>query len=293
MEFHQLKTFITVARTGNVTKAASELNTTPPSVSGHIKLLEEEFGVILFTRTSRGMKITPQGEILKSRANDILMASNEFYKTAHAFQNIVKGHLKLGINADPDCLKISESVKNIYKKYPGLNLEIIPSNTEEILQSVETGELDCGFVFGEHASKHLDFIPLTKVDLVIVIPTKFKAKYAHASYKDIAELPWIMPSNLCPFLNTVRAILDKKGIELTNTVFANDDIIKTALINDGVAVTVLEKQAALDLVHDKKVFIWKGSEPLETSLSIINSKQRPDDILIKTLVYYIQKTWKC
>ena len=102
-----------------------------------------------------------------------------------------------------------------------------------------------------------------------------------------------MPSNLCPFLNTVRAILDKKGIELTDTVFANDDITKTALINDGVAVTVLEKQEALGLVDDKKVFIWKGSERLETSLSVIYSKQRSDDILIKTLVYYIQKSWEC
>ena len=292
MEFHQLKTFITVANTGNVTKAASELNTTPPSVSGHIKLLEEEFGVILFTRTSRGMKITPQGEILKSRANDILMASNEFYKTANAFHNIVKGHLKLGINAEPDYLKIPESVKNIYKKHPELNLEIIPSNTEEILKSVKTGELDCGFAFGEHSSKHLDFIPLAKVDLAIVIPIQFKEEYTNTSYKDIAKLPWIVPSNLCPFLNTVRAILDKKNIELTNTVFANDDITKTALINDGVAVTVLEEQAALGLVHDKKAFIWKGPEPLETSLSIVYSKQRSDDILIKTLVYYIQKSWE-
>ena len=293
MEFHQLKTFITVARTCNVTKAASELNTTPPSVSGHIKLLEEEFGVILFTRTSRGMKITSQGEILKSRANDILMASNEFYKTAHAFRNIVKGHLKLGINAEPDYLKIPGTVKNIYKKHPGLNLEIILSNTGEILKSVETGELDCGFAFGEHAGKRLDFIPLAKVDLAIVIPTRFKEKYTHTSYKDIAELPWIVPSNLCPFLNTVRAILNKKGIELSDTVFANDDITKTALINDGVAVTVLEKQESLGLVDDKKVFIWKGPERLETSLSVIYSKQRSDDILIKTLVYYIQKSWEC
>ncbi len=293
MEFHQLKTFITVARTGNVTKAASELNTTPPSVSGHIKLLEKELGVILFTRTSKGMKITSQGEILKSRANDILKASSEFYETAYAFQNIVKGHLKLGINAEPDYLKIPETVKDIYKKHPGLNLEIILSNTGGILKSVETGELDCGFAFGKNVSKHLDFIPLTRVDLAIVIPTRFKGKHTHTSYKDIAELPWIMPSNLCPFLNTVKVILDKKGIELTNTVFANDDIIKTALINDGVAVTVLEKHEAQRLVHDKKAFIWEGLERLETNLSIIYSKQRSDDILIKTLVHYIQESWGC
>jgi len=291
MEFHQLKTFITVARTGNVTKAASELNTTPLSVSGHIKILEEELGVILFTRTSRGMKITSKGEILKSRANDILRASNEFHKTADTLQNIVKGHLKLGINADPEYLKIPEIIKKIYKNHPHLNLEIIPSNTGNILQSVETGELDCGFAFGEHANKRLDFIPLTRVDLVVAIPTRFKGKYPHTSYKDIAELPWTVPSNLCPFLNKVRAILNKKGIELTNAVFANDDITKYAMINDGVAVTVLEKQEALRLVDDKKAFIWKGPERLESNLSIIYSKQRSDDILVKTLVHYIEKSW--
>ncbi len=99
------------------------------------------------------MKITSQGEILKSRANDILTASNEFYKTANTLQNIVKGHLKLGINADPDYLKIPGIIRNIYKEHPQLNLEIIPSNTEDVLKSVETGELDLGFTFGEHSNK--------------------------------------------------------------------------------------------------------------------------------------------
>jgi len=99
-------------------------------------------------------------------------------------------------------------------------------------------------------------------------------------------------SNLCPILNKVRAVLKGKGIELTNTVFANDDITKTALINDGMAVTVLERQEALRFVHDKKAFIWKGPERLESRLSIIYSKQRFDDILVKTLVHYIQKPWK-
>ncbi len=51
MEFHQLTSFVTVARTGNLTRAAAELNTTPPAVSTHIRQLEEELGLVLFTRT--------------------------------------------------------------------------------------------------------------------------------------------------------------------------------------------------------------------------------------------------
>ncbi len=62
MEFHQLTLFVTVARTGNVTRAAAEFNTTPPVVSTHIRQLEEELRLSPVTRTSKGMRRTSEGE---------------------------------------------------------------------------------------------------------------------------------------------------------------------------------------------------------------------------------------
>jgi DNA-binding transcriptional LysR family regulator len=64
MELYQLRIFLTIARTGNLTRAAERLNASQPAVSSQIKALEEELGVTLFARTPRGMELTQEGRIL-------------------------------------------------------------------------------------------------------------------------------------------------------------------------------------------------------------------------------------
>lgn len=292
MEFHQLKTFITVAETKNVTRAASRLNTTPPSVSNHIRQLEKELDVTLFTRTPKGMKITSQGEALCLKALDILTASDEFYHTAKTLKNDIKGHVSLGINADSGYLRIPDIIKALYHQYPGINLEIVTSSSGEILKWVEAGKLDCGFVFGSHDNSRVEFVFLSRVDLVIAIPVRFKQTLKHADIKDIAALPWIFPTHMCPFLNQVRSVLDNRGIELTHKVFANDDVTKYAFIDQGIAVSVLEKHEGQSFAKRKKVFFWQGPEKFESTLSFAYSKHQSDDLLIKTITAFVKDAWK-
>ena len=61
MELYHLRTFVTVAEEGHLTRASERLFTSQPAVSAHIKALEEELGVTLFDRTPRGMQLTPAG----------------------------------------------------------------------------------------------------------------------------------------------------------------------------------------------------------------------------------------
>jgi len=291
MEFYHLNTFVTVARTGNVRKAAKLLNTTPPSVSGHIKALEEECGIRLFSRTPKGMKITAQGETLKDKALEILNLARDFHKTAAAVQHKVKGHLKLGINADSNYLKLPLIIKNLYKEYPHLHLEIENSNTGKIMNDIEQGKIDCGFVFGKYAVKNLEMIPLSFADIVIAVPYKYKASHSGSGWEELVSLPWIVPTNLCPILKTVQDFLDKKGFALSNTVFANDDITKNTLIREGAAVTAIEKNEAMYWVKEKSVFIWKNAQRLNCQLSLTYSSGRSDDILIRTIASVITKIW--
>jgi DNA-binding transcriptional LysR family regulator len=93
MEFHQLTSFVTVARTGNVTRAAAELNTTPPAVSIHIRQLEEELGLVLFTRTSRGMHLTSEGEGME--LENRIFSNDDITKAAFIEQGLAVSVLEL------------------------------------------------------------------------------------------------------------------------------------------------------------------------------------------------------
>lgn len=77
-----------------------------------------------------------------------------------------------------------------------LHLEIVPSNTGEILAGLENKEMDCGFVFGEHNVNGFEMIPLARADVAVAVPILYKKTHENAQWEDMAKLPWIVPTKL-------------------------------------------------------------------------------------------------
>ncbi|THB75316.1 MAG: LysR family transcriptional regulator [Desulfobacteraceae bacterium] len=292
MELYQLKTLISVAATGNVTRAAKILNTTPPSVSNHIRQLEEHLGITLFTRSPKGMTSTSQGKAIISKAQDILDACSDLVETARCADKEISGHVRLGTNADAAFLKLDGLIKHLFKTHPGIHLEIIASNTGDILDAVHEERLDMGFVFGSHDGNGILLSRLAVVALEIAVPMRFKDHCDKKSLARLASLPWIVPTNTCPFLARVMEKMTSQGLELSNRVFANDDITKAALIDEGAAVTVLERHEALSLEQAGRVFIWPAPWELSVPLYLSCSRQRSEDLLIRTVSTSIHNLWK-
>ncbi len=293
MELHQIKSFVTVARTGNLTRAAEVLNTTPPSVSAHIRQLEEQSGLTLFTRTPKGMVLTEAGGALAEKAEAILDAAESFTRTAVGLQGKLTGNLRLGLNADPGFLRIEALVHLLFTRHPGLCLEAVPSSTPQILKKLASREMDLGFVFGRR-----DHVPglsmtfLSTVDLDVAVPKSFEAEFKTAGWKGIAALPWIWPANPCPLLDRVSQTLSEKNLRLTHPVTANDDITKAAMIRRGIAATVLERSEARALEREGKVFIWTGHDGLTTQLFLACQTQREKQAELSALVQAVRELWQ-
>lgn len=100
MEIHQLRTYVTVAREGHLTRASELLNLSQPALSAHIKSLEDELGVILFERTPKGMKLTPPGQLLLNQAENALSAFTGMFTQAKILKNEVSGSVKIGTFGD-------------------------------------------------------------------------------------------------------------------------------------------------------------------------------------------------
>lgn len=107
MELYQLKSFLTIAHEKNLTRAAETLHLSQSALSSQIKLLEEELGVPLFSRTSRGMVITDQGRILMTHAQDVLEAAGQLQQRAEAMSRGITATISIGLNTDPGFLRIS------------------------------------------------------------------------------------------------------------------------------------------------------------------------------------------
>src|ERR1700745_713007 len=99
MEFYHLRTFEAVAEERSITRAARKLFTTPPSVSAHIKSLEEEWNATLFRRTSKSMEITKKGELLLGKVKAALSAAEELSSSAAKLMDCLLGSLRVGLYA--------------------------------------------------------------------------------------------------------------------------------------------------------------------------------------------------
>ena len=113
MEFYHLRSFVVVAKTGNLTLAAKQLFTTPPAISAHIKALEEELQTALFVRSSKGIQLTEKGELLLPKAQNTLDSALSLVNEAADNQHEIIGTFKLAINQNAIQLKIPTLVTNI------------------------------------------------------------------------------------------------------------------------------------------------------------------------------------
>ena len=142
-----LKTFLAVARTGNVTRAADEVHLAQSSVSGQIQSLETELGTHLFTRSNLGLELTPAGEILKSYVDEILALVDEARAAVQASAKQMAGSITIGALETIAAAKLPQWLSDLRYSHSGLVPRLKVAGTGELLRKLKDGELDVIFCF--------------------------------------------------------------------------------------------------------------------------------------------------
>ncbi|MFN8492115.1 MAG: LysR family transcriptional regulator [Caldilineaceae bacterium] len=290
MDLHQLRAFVTVAETENLTKAADLLFMTPPSVSAQIKALEEELKLVLFVRTSRGMKLTEAGARLKGKAEQTLRAAEAFIQQATALQTALSGQLTIGINATPGFLRIAPFAQSLKAEHPQVTLNFVNSSSGKILLELPKGTLDAGYIFGPVTNPTIAAVQVCVAELVVAAPKAWAERLRGANWADLAQMPWIGGAGYCPFQALVDELFRQKGLTYRRTVQADDEAIKCELISAGVGLALLEASEAQTAAQAGKMVIWAGA-PIACPLSFAYPAQRADEPLLKAALAKILEVW--
>jgi len=136
MELYQLRTFLTVAEEQSLTRAADRLHISQPSVSTHIKALEEELGLALFIRTPKGMILSQQGVLIKSKAESALRAVEGVRRQADQLKKNITGVARVGLNIDAQYLRASDLLAVLHRRFPGLEVHYFQRHSLEFTQRV-------------------------------------------------------------------------------------------------------------------------------------------------------------
>ena len=194
MELRVLNYFLTVAREGGLTGASEVLHVTQPTMSRQIQELEEELGQKLFIRTTRSMVLTPEGMLLRKRAEEILEMAERTKSEFSAMGSTVAGDVLIGSGETFALKQITDLMAQIREEYPGIHFQIYSGNAEEVAERLEKGLLDFG-VFVEPADiSRYNSVRLPVMDTWGLILRKDHplAQKERITREDLGDVPLIM-----------------------------------------------------------------------------------------------------
>lgn len=291
MELYQLKTFAAVSSEGHLTRAAERLNTSQPAVSAHIKALEEELGVILFDRTPKGMKLTPQGLLLKQKADQVLKAADEMRFTADQLQGELTGEVRLGLNTDPQFLRATPILAEMKRDYPKLSLSYIPRMTWEAPDELHAERLEAAFVYAIPDDETIAVHRLDQIGLVIVGPIAWQDRLQPSILADLAAFPWIWTSHNCPYFAVAQKLFSEMDCEPIKAVITDQEAAIRHMVADGVGLSIMSESEAKAAAEKGQLYIV-GSRIGSLDLSLIYLKKRAQDPLVKAVLNSIAKAWQ-
>ena len=144
MEIRVLKYFLTVAREGSITGAANALHLTQPTLSRQLQDLEKELGQQLLIRGKYKISLTPEGMILRKRAEEIVDMVDKTEAEFRSINDIIGGDIYIGCGETDSMKLIAEVMKEIQEEYPEIKFHIHSGNAEDVIEKLDKGLLDFG-----------------------------------------------------------------------------------------------------------------------------------------------------
>ena len=192
MLLEQLRTFTEVAERRNFTKAGEALNLAQPTVSLHIRQLEEEFGTSLFIRSRKQFSITPAGRLLYERARQLLALAEETKEDMMRQSGELTGTLTVAASYTIGEYVLPRLLEDLLAAHPKLEVVISISNTEEVEAKVREFRCDVGCIEGTVRLDGLTAVPFMEDELIVVCGTGHPlARKTGVTPEDLQQARWI------------------------------------------------------------------------------------------------------
>ena len=146
MELRVLRYFLGVAREGCMTGAARVLHVTQPTLSRQLQDLEEELGQKLFIRGSHSVTLTPEGMVLRKRAEEILEMVHKTEAEFESMGEMVGGDVYIGGGETEAMRRIARLIHEIRDDYPEIRFHLFSGNAEDVTERLDKGILDFGIL---------------------------------------------------------------------------------------------------------------------------------------------------
>jgi DNA-binding transcriptional LysR family regulator len=193
MDLRVLEIFCRVYKERSFSRAAKKIGLTQPTVSVHIRDLEETLGTTVFNRHGREIEPTEAGRFLYEQAEPLMSLKRDLMEKMAAFLDRIEGLLTIGASSVPGEHLLPELVTQFHSEHPEAKLRLHISDTAETIDDLRHGDVDIGVVGGKLADEDLLFEPFSTDSLVLLVPTTGPWQgRKEVSLRQLHELPLII-----------------------------------------------------------------------------------------------------
>ncbi|HEX6496779.1 MAG TPA: LysR substrate-binding domain-containing protein, partial [Acidobacteriaceae bacterium] len=171
IELRHLRYFLAVAETLHFGRAAQKLGMAQPPLSQQIKQLEELIGAPLFQRTTRGVRLTPAGSILRERAATTMARLADDLEQTRRVARGEEGRLRVGFSGSVMFTELPAAIQRYRRAYPRVEVQLREMWTSEQLPALADGSIDVGFLRDGERRPELALTPLLRESFHVVLPS--------------------------------------------------------------------------------------------------------------------------
>ncbi|MCA0985030.1 LysR family transcriptional regulator [Halobacillus yeomjeoni] len=272
MDFEALKTFVTVVDQKSFTKASKILSLSQPTVSFHIKNLEDYYDTTLIDRSPKRFIVTQTGELVYQRARQVLRMMETTRSEVLEYHNHLRGSVHIGASYTVGEYILPSLLKQYDELYPGIDIKVEIANSERINQGLQNHDLDLGLVEGKVSHKGLHSTPFLEDEMVIIAPKNHSLQHLTSStVDDLQHLTWVTRESGSGTGAMFDTMLHSYNIrpEKVITIGSNHGVVQA--VKEGIGLSLLSKT----------VVRHTGAEQLRVHLPFMSPMKRYFSLVVQ------------
>jgi len=275
MTLTQLRAFLIAATLGSFTAAAEELGTTQPTVSELVRKLEVEYGLALFVRGGRRLRLTVAGEELLPWAQRTTEDADRGIAALRALRGMTGGSVSIGVLRNAAYYFLADLIERFRTDHPDVRLRVVGQNSAEVAAGVRSGAFDAGIVVLPVDAEGLEVTPILR-DEVLWVSSDPQSVESPVTLDHIAACPLIVYDAHYGWDDPTRRQLAERaqmrGLQLEPVVEVEMVGPALELVRRGVGETMVSRSIAASSTFPKELHTASMDPPLFDAIAVITRR---------------------
>lgn len=292
LEFKHIQTFLAIVELGSFSLAAEKLYLSQPTVSLHIKQLEDELGTQLIKRTNKNHELTRRGQELYKYGKSLADIMKNLEDNFAIFNN---QKIRIGASSVAAGYILPRILKRFLAEYPETPLKIVQSDTLDVIQGISMGHFNLGIVGSTAIHNNLEFIKVCTDQLVLATPANNhyrKLKEQGATLKELLQAPYLHREDGSGTLKESTILLRQLGVEvdkLNSRIEVTHNATIKRLIQHGIGISVVSALSIQQEVDAGEILSFPlDSEDANRDFYLVYSKDDPLPQTVSELIRITQ-----